>query len=112
MEPQDKIIELIYAAIDEVNSAREPDNALEKSPETLLIGGSTSLDSIGLVNLIVSLEEGIERNFHKTITLIDAFATENTQWTVAAACKFIQEELHRLGGDRERARPLSSTSLQ
>ena len=50
------ILNLIYAAIDEVNPALPPDRQIEKSPETQLFGRGSRLDSLGLVNLVVATE--------------------------------------------------------
>ena len=39
--------------------------------ETRLFGGNSKLDSLGLVNLIVAVEQNIEDEFDITITLAD-----------------------------------------
>jgi hypothetical protein len=52
----DALLELVYAAIDEYNaSASVP---LEKAPDTSLYGGD-ALDSLGLVQLIIALEQNV-----------------------------------------------------
>lgn len=116
MEHNDEITELIYAAIDEVNSTLSPEQVLTKSPDTAIIGGPRSLDSMGTVNFVIALEEQVERTLSATISVMDAITVENTQWTVAAVGKYIEEQLDRLQGGRGRAqasaRQAPSTSLQ
>jgi acyl carrier protein len=44
---------------------------LAKSADTVLFGKSGSLDSLGLVNLIVAVEQGLEETFEASLTLAD-----------------------------------------
>lgn len=66
---RDRIINTVYRAIDEVNEALAPRNRLEKALETHLIGATSKLDSLGLVNLALTLEEKLEREFGKAVPL-------------------------------------------
>ena len=68
---QDKITNLVYNAIDELNKKIPPSQRIMKSKETTLIGPSGNLDSQGLVNLIVEVEEKIEDGFARTISLAE-----------------------------------------
>lgn len=52
-------LDAIFAAIDEVNEDLEEGAKLERSPETLLFGADSQLDSILLVNLVSSAEQQI-----------------------------------------------------
>ena len=69
MSRKKEIIELIYNAIDDINGSL--DEKLLKSPETSLYGKNSKLDSLGLVNLIVSIEENIEDELGIPIVLAD-----------------------------------------
>ena len=55
----DNIYKSIYKSIDEVNSQMSKDEQLIKSPDTVLYGESSSIDSIGLINIIVTVEQNI-----------------------------------------------------
>ena len=66
-----QIIEAVYKAIDYTNRQREGEPPIRKSMETALFGSSSDLDSLGLVNLVVSVEEKIEEAFSTSITLAD-----------------------------------------
>jgi hypothetical protein len=51
----DALLELVYAAIDEYNaSASVP---VPRAPDSLLYGSGGSVDSLGLVHLIIALEQ-------------------------------------------------------
>tara|TARA_B100000745_G_scaffold210732_1_gene139573 strand:+ start:144 stop:389 length:246 start_codon:yes stop_codon:yes gene_type:complete len=69
------------------------DEQLIKSPDTVLYGESSSLDSIGLINIIVTVEQNIEDDFEKSITLADQKAMSQKQSpfkTVESLAKYIQ----------------------
>ncbi len=100
MESYEQITQAVYDAIDEVNEMREPDEAIEKSPDTVLIGESGKLDSLGLVNLAVAVEKNIERGFKETISVMDLVPTaEESAWTVAGLAKSIAERVGRAGSE-------------
>ncbi|MDP8208362.1 MAG: hypothetical protein P9L92_16975 [Candidatus Electryonea clarkiae] len=61
--------EVIDAAIDEVNQLRPVKQRISKSPETILIGKSGALDSLGLINLLVAIEEKAEDLFDVELSL-------------------------------------------
>ena len=65
------IISLIYNSIDELNAQRTLDNQIVKSGETVLFGREGKLDSLGLVNLILSIEEAVNEAFNREIALAD-----------------------------------------
>jgi acyl carrier protein len=67
------IEELILRAVRQMNLARKPDAQIVVSPSALLFGADSPLDSIGLVSLLMDVEEGLaDRGFD--ITLSDARA--------------------------------------
>lgn len=63
------IIALIYKYLDEFNSQRDVDDKLEKSEKTILYGQESGLDSIGLANLIIKVEESVYNTFDTRIDL-------------------------------------------
>jgi len=71
MVEMDKITKLVYDAIDEINKENSKKQKITKSLDTVLYGGQNNLDSLGLVNLIVNIEEKIEDNLGITIDLTD-----------------------------------------
>lgn len=71
MTATERIMESIYDAIEQLNQALPPERQLEKSAETVLFGKSGKLDSLGLVSLVVAVEEAIEEQYGVSISLAD-----------------------------------------
>lgn len=72
------ILDLIYAAIDEINPTLPPDRQIAKSPETQLFGRGSALDSLGLVNLVVATEARL-MEAGATVSLADERAMSQRQ---------------------------------
>ena len=53
----DEARRIVYDAIDEVNRQLPASRHLAKSPATIIVGPSGVLDSLGIVNLVLALEE-------------------------------------------------------
>lgn len=69
LDIQRQILEIIYRSIDDLGE--EVQNLkIEKKPETALLGRSSVLDSLTLVNLIVAVEQAVEDEFGMPITAI------------------------------------------
>jgi len=64
-----KVESTIFRAIDEINRQLEPEKRVEKTRDTALLGGSSKLDSLGLINFIVTVEQKVEEEFGIAITL-------------------------------------------
>ena len=67
----DRIKLVIMNSIEEINRQLENEHQLEKSTNTVLFGEDGKLDSLGLINLVVAVEQNIEDEFDVTITLAD-----------------------------------------
>jgi len=96
MTERDKILKSIYEAVDEVNEQLPEDQALEKSPDTVLLGESGKLESIDLVNILVATEENIEEAFDTPISITDerAVSEKNSPFkTIDTLCDFISNLL-------------------
>jgi acyl carrier protein len=66
-----KIEAIVFEAIDELNLALPAEEKVSPSKDTVLFGANGVLDSIGLVNLIVSTEQKLEEEFDVFLTLAD-----------------------------------------
>ena len=66
-----KILETIYDSIDELNEQLSNEQQLTKSTKTVLFGNNGQLDSLGLVNLLVIIEQNIEEEFDVSMTIAD-----------------------------------------
>ena len=101
-----KITEVVYAAIDEANTAQAGKfGPIEKAPATVLFGRKGAFDSLGLVHFVVSVEEGVSDVFDADISLVtdEAMARERSPFrTVETIVDFIAE---LLGAEPREAQP-------
>ena len=58
-----RVQHVLYAAIDELNESLPVDGRVDKSRATVLFGQASTLDSLALVNLIVSIEQKLLETF-------------------------------------------------
>lgn len=65
------VLKVIFDAIDELNLDLEEGEQISKSEETVIYADGSSLDSLGLVNLITIIEEKIEDETGVYITIAD-----------------------------------------
>lgn len=63
-------LDIIYAAIDEVNASAGPDEQIAKTTETPLLGSASGVDSLAFVNLVVAIEQEVESRLKKTLVLV------------------------------------------
>jgi acyl carrier protein len=93
------VLKTIFATIDEINEIQPEDQKLDKLPETHLFGQKGKLDSLGLVNFIVSLEQRIAEEFGVALTLADekALSREKSPFlTVESLTDYIIEQIEGL----------------
>ena len=92
MELESKIIKFLEEFLKE-----ELEESIELSLESKLFGGGGPLDSMALVNLVVDLEELIEDDYGKTISLADekAMSRRTSPFSrVQNLIDYIQEQLN------------------
>lgn len=96
MVEQEKVVEIVYRAIDSVNEQLPRESWLEKLPDTVLYGNSSKLDSLGFVNLVLAIEESIEDEFDIVVTIADKVAVSqesNPFRTVESLIRYIADLL-------------------
>ncbi len=77
MDPPERIRQVVFKALDDLNRQRPRDQRLEKSPDTILFDPRAgALDSLGLVNLVVAVELHLEEDLGVTISLVDQMASQ------------------------------------
>lgn len=86
-----KIEATIFKVIDEVNNILSKDQILEKSRETVLLGHNSKLDSIGLINFIISLEQKIEEDFNTKVSLMTDLHEEKGTTNLANVGSLIEQ---------------------
>jgi len=91
MLTKDAIIEIILKSLDEINKMNN--SKIQLSVDTKLFGSNSSLDSLGFVNLITSIEENIEELTGNYIPIADekAFSLESSPFkSVETLATFIE----------------------
>ncbi len=71
MNLKEKVSQSILKAIGELNEQLPRELQLKKSTKTVIFGRDGKLDSLGLVNLLVAIEQNIEDEFDVSITIAD-----------------------------------------
>ena len=68
---KETIIETILDSINEYNDGLSKNEQISSDLDSSIYGGSSNLDSMGLVSFIVGLEQSIEAKFNQSISLAD-----------------------------------------
>lgn len=92
------MLELVYAAIDDVNAQAVKGSLLEKTPDAPLLAGKTGVDSLTFVNLVVALEEQIQNTTGNAVTLVDENSMalqEHPFRTVGTLAAYVEQVLSR-----------------
>ena len=65
------VLEALYAAIDDVNRLLPEGSRLQRSTDQIILGPGSVLDSLGLVNLIVSAERKLTERLGDELSLTE-----------------------------------------
>lgn len=68
---RERALELIYRAIEIVNQQLPAAKRLARSPATVIVGAGGSLDSLGLVNFVLELEERTGEALGRPVQLLN-----------------------------------------
>lgn len=71
MATKEIILKCIMTAVHEVNLLLPEEEQVDNTLDAVLFGETSSLDSLGLTNLIVTVEQQIETELGASITLTD-----------------------------------------
>lgn len=102
MTKDTRIAQAIYAAVEELNQQLPEERQLDKSNKTELFGQSGKLDSLGLVNLVITIEENVSDEFGVPITVADerAMSQKNSPFkTIGTLGEYIAMLLGEAGID-------------
>ena len=71
MHQKERIRNIVLEAIDDLNEQLPSDRQVGNSNETALFGKFGAVDSFGLVNLLVAIEERVDHEFGISIIIAD-----------------------------------------
>ncbi len=100
MSNQEIVLASIYRAIDELNELEPTERRIEKMPDTPLYGPASVLDSLGLVNLIIAIENEVDESCGATLTIADERAMsrkESPFRTIQSLADYIVRRLEEGG---------------
>ena len=84
---------IIRNAIQELNDTKEGEN-IGSTPDTVLLGPESGIDSIDLINLIVAIEEQVNTIYGQSINLVSeqAMSSRLTAFeTVSSLTAYLEE---------------------
>ena len=70
MIEKEQIVQIILSSIDELNEQLPSEERLVKSTDTALFGDGGTLDSLGLISLVTTIEQRIEDDLNAMVTLL------------------------------------------
>lgn len=68
---ENKIIEVIYNSIDDIKDSVPGVDGVKKSKDLVLFGDGGFLDSLGLVTLVIAVEQNLQETLNLSFTLAD-----------------------------------------
>jgi acyl carrier protein len=68
---RDNVVKIIFEAIENLNEERSGNDKIAPSESTALFGGTSALDSLSLVSVIVDVEAKMQSEFGITAMLTD-----------------------------------------
>lgn len=94
---KNKVLEMLYASIEELNQQLAPEQKLAPSPATALLGQGGGLDSLAFVNLVATVEEKCQERFGATLVLAGndgGTGAANPFDTVDTLAAYIEQQLN------------------
>lgn len=94
----EKVMQAVTDAIDELNEQLPKEEKLKKASDTVLLGSGGNLDSLRLVSLVTTLEQNIEEKFGTAVTLLNditALENDNPFSTVSSLADYIVSILEK-----------------
>lgn len=87
MLEKDQIQVVVYRSIDRINELLQDENALTKEDTTILVGDGSTLDSMGFINFVVTLEEELTQVMNHDLNLMETLNADGVgsqRWSTVA----------------------------
>jgi acyl carrier protein len=92
----EQVLQAIYQTIAELNGQLPATQQLAAAPETVLVGEKGQLDSLGLINLLVNLEDVLAAAVGRRIKIFDERLLANAQGPMATVGALAEHVAARL----------------
>ena len=95
------MLAIVLEALAELNSQRSPDEQISDAHGAPLFGAEAKLDSLGLVTLLLEIEDRVRTRFDVAITLADERAMSETRSpfrTIAALVEYVDKRVTEAHG--------------
>ena len=96
MSLSQQVVTIIFESIDEANEVRPKHEWIRKELEAQLVGPQSGLDSLGLLNLVLSVEAKINDKFASAIDLSATLALDPSTSplrTVSTLAGYVESQL-------------------
>jgi len=95
---RDEILKLVYEAIARANELRDPSAQIAQDPATALFGSGGALDSLGLVSLVLDVEDAVNGATGRAVALSDDRAMSQARSPFRTVGSFVDYIGERLSG--------------
>ena len=95
---RDEIMAAVYEAIARANELRDPGAQIALDPATALFGAGGALDSLGLVSLVLDVEDAVNGATGRAVTLSDDRAMSQARSPFRTVSSFVDYIGERLRG--------------
>jgi D-alanine--poly(phosphoribitol) ligase subunit 2 len=98
---KDQITALVIAVAEQIDEDHRVSSEGELSADTRLFGAGSLLDSLGLVTLIVELEQAIQEQLNVVVSLADEKALSQTRSpfrTIGTLAEYAAEQIEESNG--------------
>lgn len=90
--------EILFAAVESANEQLAPEAAIRKSPESVILGPGSPLDSLGFVNFIAAVEQGCQERCGVLISVTESgLAESGSTQTIGQVTQFLAALLAKHG---------------
>jgi len=98
---KDQITEMVISVAEEIDEDHKISSDGDLDSETRLFGAGSILDSLGLVTLIVELEQAIQDQFRVAVSLADEKALSQTRSpfrTIGTLAEYAAQQIEERSG--------------
>lgn len=97
MQLHERVAAAIYEAVDDLAGTFPLGRLSERDPDALLCGPGSTLDSLAVVNLVMTIDQKVEGSFGAVVPVIDIIFEDPRDWSVEDLAVRLARELNAVG---------------